>query len=335
MIPGSLVLSQVPVWQSVLARAITDPAELLAAVGLGDEWLPAARAAARLFPLRVPRGFVARMRSRDPHDPLLRQVLPLAEECLAVEGFGADPVGDLSAMAVPGVLHKYRGRVLLTATGACAVHCRYCFRRHFPYAEANPVADQWCQALNYIAGNDSITEVILSGGDPLSLSDRRLADLARRLEAIPHLRRLRLHTRLPIVLPERVTDELLGWLSATRLKTAVVVHVNHANEIDASVITALAGLKSTGAELLNQSVLLRGINDSVEVLTTLSEKLFEAGVFPYYLHQLDKVQGAAHFEVGESVARCLMAALNRQLPGYLVPRLVREIPGAPGKVWLT
>jgi L-lysine 2,3-aminomutase len=334
MIPGSPVLSQVPVWQSVLARAITDPAELLAAVGLGDEWLPAARAAARLFPLRVPRGFVARMRPRDPHDPLLRQVLPLAEECLAVEGFGADPVGDLSAMAVPGVLHKYHGRVLLTATGACAVHCRYCFRRHFPYAEANPVADQWLQALNYIAGNDSITEVILSGGDPLSLSDRRLANLARRLEAIPHLRRLRLHTRLPIVLPERVTDELLGWVSATRLKTAVVVHANHANEIDASVITALAGLKSTGAELLNQSVLLLGINDSIDALTMLSEKLFDAGVLPYYLHLLDKVQGAAHFEVGETVARDLMAALNRQLPGYLVPRLVREITGSPGKVVL-
>jgi EF-P beta-lysylation protein EpmB len=335
MIPGSPVLRQVPVWQSALARAITDPAELLAAVGLGDEWLPAARAAARLFPLRVPRGFVARMRPRDPRDPLLRQVLPLAEECLAVEGFGADPVGDLFAMVVPGVLHKYHGRVLLTATGACAVHCRYCFRRHFPYAEANPVVDQWHQALDYIAGDDSISEVILSGGDPLSLSDRRLADLARRLEAIPHLRRLRLHTRLPVVLPERVNDELRDWLGATRLKTAVVVHANHANEIDSSVIAALARLKASGAELLNQSVLLRGVNDSTEALMALSEKLFEAGVLPYYLHLLDKVQGAAHFEVEEAAARRLMAELNRQLPGYLVPRLVREIPGAPGKLWLT
>jgi EF-P beta-lysylation protein EpmB len=335
MIPGSPVLRQVPVWQSALARAITDPAELLAAVGLGEEWLPAATAAARLFPLRVPRGFVARMRPHDPRDPLLRQVLPLAEECLAVEGFGEDPVGDLYAMVVPGVLHKYHGRVLLTATGACAVHCRYCFRRHFRYAEANPVVDQWRQALDYIAGDVSITEVILSGGDPLSLSDRRLADLALRLDAIPHLRRLRLHTRVPIVLPERVNDELRDWLGATRLKTAVVVHANHANEIDASVITALAGLKASGAELLNQSVLLRGVNDSTEALVALSEKLFEAGVLPYYLHMLDKTQGAAHFEVEETAARRLMAELNRQLPGYLVPRLVREIPGAPGKVWLT
>lgn len=335
MIPGTSVLRQIPVWQSALARAITDPAELLAAVGLGDEWLPAATAAARLFPLRVPRGFVARMRPRDPRDPLLRQVLPLAEECLAVRGFGADPVGDLFAMAVPGVLHKYHGRVLLTATGACAVHCRYCFRRHFPYAEANPVVDQWRQALDYIAGDDSITEVILSGGDPLSMSDRRLADLARRLEAIPHLRRLRLHTRLPVVLPERVNDELLAWLGGTKFKTVIVVHANHANEIDSSVIAALAGLKASGAELLNQSVLLRGVNDNTETLMALSEKLFEAGVLPYYLHLLDKVQGAAHFEVEETAARRLMAELNRQLPGYLVPRLVREIPGAPGKLWLT
>jgi EF-P beta-lysylation protein EpmB len=323
------------VWQSQLARAITDPAELLAAVGLGEEWLPAAQAAARLFPLRVPREFVARMRHGDPHDPLLRQVLPLAEECLTAEGFGTDPVGDLDAMAVPGVLHKYQGRVLLTVTGACAVHCRYCFRRHFPYTDANPAVDQWHAALEYIAGDDSITEVILSGGDPLSMSDRRLADLARRLEAIPHLRRLRLHTRLPVVLPERVNDELLDWLGGTRFKTVIVVHANHANEIDSSVIAALAGLKASGAELLNQSVLLRGVNDNTETLMALSEKLFEAGVLPYYLHLLDKVQGAAHFEVEETAARRLMAELNRQLPGYLVPRLVREIPGAPGKLWLT
>lgn len=334
MIPGSPAFRQVPAWQSALARAITDPAELLAAVGLGIEWLPAAQAAARLFPLRVPRGLVARMRHGDPHDPLLRQVLPLAEECLVADGFGDDPVGDLSAMAVPGVLHKYRGRVLLTVTGACAVHCRYCFRRHFPYTDANPATDQWRAALVYIAGDDSISEVILSGGDPLSLSDRRLADLAQRLDGIAHLRRLRVHTRLPIVLPERVNDELLGWLGATRLRTVMVVHANHANEIDSSVMTALARLKTAGVELLNQSVLLRGVNDDAGVLMALSEKLFQAGVLPYYLHLLDRVQGTAHFEVNESEATRLMAELNRRLPGYLVPRLMREIPGAPGKVSL-
>ena len=249
-----------------------------------------------------------------------------------VAGFGADPVGDLAAMAAPGVLHKYQGRVLLTATGACAVHCRYCFRRHFPYADANPLADRWNQALAYIAADDSIVEVILSGGDPLTMSDRRLAELVHGLEGVAHLRRLRLHTRLPIVLPERVNDELLAWLGATRLKTVVVVHANHAQEIDASVASALARLKAAGVELLNQSVLLRGVNDSADVLAALSEVLFAAGVMPYYLHMLDRVQGAAHFEVPEAAARGLMAELNRRLPGYLVPRWVREIAGAPGKL---
>ncbi|WP_296673438.1 EF-P beta-lysylation protein EpmB [Sulfuricaulis sp.] len=332
MIPGTSVLRQVPTWQSQLSRAITDPAELLATVGLGEEWLPAARAAALLFPLRVPREFVARMRRGDPHDPLLRQVLPLAEECLTAEGFGADPVGDLGAMPVPGVLHKYQGRVLLTVTGACAVHCRYCFRRHFPYADANPAVDQWHSSLEYIAGDPSVTEVILSGGDPLTLSDRRLAELISRLEAIPHLRRLRLHTRLPIVLPGRVNNELLDWLGSTKFKTVIVVHANHANEIDASVTLTLADLKSTGAQLFNQSVLLRGVNDRADALVALSEVLFEAGVVPYYLHLLDKAQGAAHFEVTDVAARQLMLELNSRLPGYLVPRLVREFRGAPGKV---
>ena len=331
MIPGSAVLRQVS-WQAELARAITDPAELLTAVGLGEEWLTAAQAAAGLFPLRVPRGFVARMRPGDPHDPLLRQVLPLAEECLTAQGFGPDPVGDLAAMTAPGVLHKYQGRVLLTTTGACAVHCRYCFRRHFAYADANAAADHWRTALEYIASDDSISEVILSGGDPMSLSDRRLAELVRGLDEIAHLQRLRLHTRLPIVLPERVNDEILDRLGETRLRVVVVVHANHANEIDSSVRRALARLKGIGAELLNQSVLLRSVNDNAEALTALSETMFDAGVLPYYLHLLDRVQGAAHFEVHDDIARSLMAELNKRLPGYLVPRLVREIPGAPGKV---
>jgi len=334
MIPGSPVLRQVPAWQSTLASAIRDPAELLAAVDLSQEWLLVAQAAARLFSLRVPRGFVARMRPRDPHDPLLRQVLPLVEECLAVEGFSDDPVGDHAAMVAPGVLHKYEGRVLLTLTGACAVHCRYCFRRHFPYAEANPAADQWRGALEYIAADHSISEVILSGGDPLTLSDRRLDTLVRELASIPQVRRLRLHTRLPIVLPERVDDALLDWLGAAGLKTVVVVHANHANEIDAFVRDALTRLKRAGVDLLNQSVLLRGVNDSAETLARLSETLIDVGVLPYYLHQLDKVQGAGHFEVPEAAARQLMAQLQRRLPGYLVPRLVREVPGAPGKVSL-
>lgn len=332
MITGSHLIRQVPEWQALLARAITDPSELLQVTGLSEEWLPAAQAAARLFPLRVPRGFVARMHQGDPHDPLLRQVLPLANECLAVEGFVTDPVGDLDAMVVPGLLQKYEGRVLLTATGACAVHCRYCFRRHFPYHDANPVVDQWNAALAYIANDKSITEVILSGGDPLTLSDQRLAYFAKRLESIPSIRCLRLHTRLPIVLPERVNNELLAWLGVSKLKTVMVMHANHANEIDMSVRAALTRLKTCGVELFNQSVLLRGVNDNADALATLSEVLFESGVIPYYLHLLDKVQGAAHFDVSVDVASSIMAELSKRLPGYLIPRLVREVPGQPGKV---
>lgn len=332
MITGTSILRQVPAWQASLARAITDPADLLAAVGLGDEWLPAARAAGRLFPLRAPREFVARMRAGDPRDPLLRQVLPLGEELVAAEGFSSDPVGDINAMAVPGLLHKYQGRVLLTVTGACAIHCRYCFRRHFPYSEANPAAEQWTAAMQYIARDSSIREVILSGGDPLALSDRRLVELMRRLEALPHLKRLRIHTRLPVVLPQRVDHELLDWLGNTRFTRVIVVHVNHAQEVDAGVRTMLRRLKDAGAQLLNQSVLLRGVNDDEATLVALSECLFDAGVLPYYLHMLDKVQGAAHFEVKETVATDLLRRLNLRLPGYLVPRLVREIKGAGGKL---
>jgi L-lysine 2,3-aminomutase len=331
MIPGTSVLRQVPAWQSALAQAIVDAAELLGALDLGAEWLPAAEAAARLFRLRVPRGFVARMRRGDPQDPLLRQVLPLAEECVVTEGYGADPVGDLTAMAAPGVIHKYRGRVLLTATGACAVHCRYCFRRHFPYADASASADHWQAALDRIGADKSIQEVVLSGGDPLMLTDWRLAEFAEALQAIRHVRCLRIHTRVPVVLPERVTDQLLAWFAGTRLQAVMVLHANHPHEIDASVAAALAQLKAAGITLLNQSVLLRGVNDDVGTLVRLCETLFGAGVLPYYLHLLDKAQGTAHFDVPERRARDLVARLGERLPGYLVPRLVREVAGAPSK----
>lgn len=334
MITRTAVLRQTPAWQRELAQAVTDPAELLVLLQLSPDLLGPARTAATSFSLRVPRPYLARMRKGDPQDPLLRQVLPLAEELQPAPGFDHDPVGDQATMVVPGVLHKYQGRVLLTVTGACAVHCRYCFRRHFPYADANPASDHWQPALGYIAADDSIHEVILSGGDPLTLSDQRLAALARSLQEIPHVRRLRIHTRLPIVLPQRVDALLLDWLGRLRLKAVVVVHANHAREIDAAVHTACAGLLDAGVTLLNQSVLLRGVNDSADALADLSEALFSAGVLPYYLHQLDRVAGAAHFEVSDAGARALMREINARLPGYLVPRLVREIAGAPGKQWL-
>jgi EF-P beta-lysylation protein EpmB len=274
------------------------------------------------------------MRRGDAHDPLLRQVLPLGLELDAAPGYGRDPVGDLDSRAGPGVLHKYRGRALLVTTGACAINCRYCFRRHFPYEEENASRGGFAPALEALRSDTSITEVILSGGDPLTLGDRRLAALFGELASIAHLRRVRLHTRLPVVLPGRIAAGFLEPWSAVRLQKVVVVHANHANEIDGSVREAFARLAAAGSTLLNQSVLLRGINDDAEVLAELSETLFAAGVLPYYLHLLDRVAGAAHFDVPEQAARELWSDLSARLPGYLVPRLVREIPGAPAKTML-
>lgn len=331
MLQRNPLSGQRPQWQDALRDAVRSPAELLELLGLPRTLLDAYPRAAQSFPLRVPRAYVARMRRHDPDDPLLRQVLPLAAEDDDSAGYGPDPVGDLAALTAPGVLHKYRGRALLVTTGACGVHCRYCFRRHFPYGDANPAVDQWRPALAYIATDTTISEVILSGGDPLSLPDARLAELIEQLAALPHVRRLRLHTRLPIVLPERVDDGLCAWLAATPLQKVVVVHANHANEIDSATAAALGRLRGCGATLLNQSVLLRGVNDAVASLAELSEALFAAGVLPYYLHLLDKVGGAAHFDVTETEAVRLVAELRARLPGYLVPRLVREIAGEASK----
>lgn len=318
-------------WKNALANAVRDPAELLALLELPHSLLPAAREAASGFPLRVPLGYLARIRKGDPGDPLLRQVLPLAEEQATVEGYGPDPVGDLQASAAPGVLHKYHGRVLLTATGACAIHCRYCFRRHFPYGVENPGRNHWEAAIDYLQAHPEVDELILSGGDPLMLDTPQLQRLAERLTEVPHLKRLRLHTRLPVVLPERIDPPLLDWLRALPWKTVIVIHANHANEFDTTVATALAQLQHTGLTLLNQSVLLRGINDDEESLAGLSEALFHHGVMPYYLHLLDRVEGAAHFEVDEHRAKALLQGLRARLPGYLIPRLVREVEGLPHK----
>jgi EF-P beta-lysylation protein EpmB len=284
------------------------------------------------FGLRVPRGFASQMHKGDPADPLLLQILPSLQERSAAPGFGPDPVGDLQAQAVAGILHKYRGRALLMTTGACAVHCRYCFRRHYPYPEGIASPRHWQAILDYLRADRSIREVILSGGDPLMVGDARLAEWFRQLADIEQLQRLRLHTRLPVVLPQRVTPGLLELLRESALTPVVVLHINHPNELSGAVIEAVARLKGTGALLLNQAVLLRRINDSVEILASLSERLFAAGILPYYLHLLDRVQGAAHFEVGEACARKLYQGLLAALPGYLVPRLVREIAGRASKV---
>jgi L-lysine 2,3-aminomutase len=318
-------------WQQSWRDAVRDPRELLSMLGLEALSSRIPDTAAMQFPLRVPRGFVARMRPGDAHDPLLRQVLPLDDEMRVVAGFDLDAVGDAAARAGAGVLHKYRGRALLVATGSCAVNCRYCFRRHFPYAEETASRDGWREAVAVIRHDDGIEEVILSGGDPLSLATAKLAELTDALAGIPHLKRLRIHTRLPVVLPERVDAPLLDWLRHLPWPVAIVLHANHANEFDAHVDHALAALRATGAQLLNQAVLLRGVNDSVDALVDLGERSFAAGVLPYYLHQLDKVSGAAHFEVPDADAKALHAGLAARLSGYLVPRLVREVAGDTGK----
>jgi EF-P beta-lysylation protein EpmB len=314
-------------WQQALKEAIRDPVELCRALRLPAAYEPAAIRAAESFPVFAPREFIARMRPGDPRDPLLRQVLPLEDELIVRAGFTADPVGDAQALLSPGLLHKYQARVLMVTTGACAVHCRYCFRRHYPYSESPRSLEAWRPALGQIAADPSVHEVILSGGDPLTLVDPLLAELAEAIADIPHVRRLRVHTRLPIVIPQRVTNRLLIWLRGTRLTPVMIVHANHPAELDGAVRAALTELVDAGVPVLNQAVLLRGVNDDVDVLAELCEQLVDLRVLPYYLHQLDRVAGAAHFEVPVDQGLHLMEQVKRRLPGYAVPRYVREVAG--------
>ncbi len=331
---GGAAPAETAAWQSVVSASVRDRDELCRLLGLDGPVDAAATEAAAGFPLLVPRTYLARIRPRDPRDPLLLQVLPQADEQVAAPGYRADPLGEVDAMACPGLLSKYAGRSLIVTNGACCVHCRFCFRRHFPFEHSPQTVEDWRPALAKIAADGSIHEVILSGGDPLMLPDRQLADLAALLAEIPHVRRLRLHTRLPVMIPQRVTDDLLRWLRATRLVPIVVVHVNHPAEIDDMVATALGRLIDSGVPVLAQSVLLCGINDDIDTLTALYERLVDVRVMPYYLHQLDPVAGAAHFEVSEEIGRTLIAQLRARLPGYAVPRYVRETRGGANKEML-
>jgi EF-P beta-lysylation protein EpmB len=324
-------------WQRELSRAITEPETLLAMLGLPAALLDGARAAGGLFGLRVTPSYLARMRRGDADDPLLRQVLPRAEELGEVAGYEADPLHERTALRAPSLLQKYAGRALLITTQTCAIHCRYCFRREFPYVERAVGAEaasgpRFHAALAAIAADASLEEVILSGGDPLSLSDARLAQLTDALADIQHVRRIRVHTRQPIVLPSRVDAGLIEWARGVRRPLIFVLHANHPNEIDDDVRAACATLRAAGVTLLNQSVLLRGVNDDAVTLARLSGALMDAGVLPYYLHLPDRVRGTAHFDVEERQAQALIAELAARLSGYLVPRLVREVPGAPSKL---
>lgn len=318
-------------WLHQLADVITDPNELLQLLALQHHpELVSGHDARRLFALRVPRAFAARMRKGDPQDPLLLQVITSQQEFIDAPGYSTDPLDEQSSV-VPGLLHKYRNRALLLVKGGCAVNCRYCFRRHFPYSENQGNKRNWQQALEYIRQQPELDEIIFSGGDPLMAKDHELDWLIAELEAIPHIKRLRIHSRLPVVIPQRITDTLCQRLAQSRLQTLMVTHINHAQEIDDDLRHAMHRLKCAGVTLLNQSVLLRGINDSAGTLATLSNALFDAGILPYYLHVLDKVQGAAHFYVDDVRARAIVRELLGMVSGYMVPKLAREIGGEPSK----
>lgn len=329
-----MLLTVKEAWQIELTRAISSLDVLLQKLELQKTALAINADSYKNFPLRVPHPYLSRIKPNDPTDPLLLQVLPTNHENLATLNFVPDPLLEKNYIKTPGLLHKYHGRVLLTLTGACAINCRYCFRRHFPYQENSLSKKKQADIIDYISRDSSIFEVILSGGDPLILKDDQLEELIKALETIPHLKYLRFHTRLPIMIPTRITDKLCKILSLSRFTTSIVIHCNHRNEIDAAVTHALHKLKNSNITLLNQSVVLRGINDNAETLIALSHTLYRAGVMPYYLHLLDPVAGAAHFDVAEANVKILMQSLQNSLPGYLVPKLVREEPGKRHKTMI-
>jgi len=321
---------QPPSWQKQLSAAITSPDKLFAALNLPGDYLEAAHRSSKLFPLKVTQSYLDKIEKGNIADPLLRQILPLGEELTPQPGYSVNPVGDIEAGVAAGLLHKYPSRVLLMPTAACGVHCRYCFRRHYPYSD-NKSSNNWQQAVEYIEKDSSIHEVILSGGDPFSLSNHKLFRLLERLDDIPHLHSIRFHTRYPVILPDRFNKELSDYLLQLRCKVILVLHCNHPNELDSDVQAALKLLNNNNITLLNQSVLLAGVNDNIDDLKQLSEHLFECNVLPYYLHQLDKVKGAQHFAVSDHAAKALISALRNQLSGYLIPRLVRENSGELSK----
>lgn len=324
------LISTEKTWQQQLAQCITDPEKLLEYLDIPPADYRNSFAARKLFPVRVPLPFVMRMEQGNPNDPLLRQVMTSQDEFIEQTGFSNDPLAEQQP-PLPGLLHKYKNRVLLMVRTACAINCRYCFRRHFPYQDNSIGREQLDDIAQYVNQDSQINEVILSGGDPLMANDNHLEKLIKLIEPIEHVTRLRIHTRLPVVIPARVTNQLLELFSCSRLNVVMVLHINHANEIDSSLRAAIAQMKHAGVTILNQAVLLKSINDDVQSQVDLSETLFDAGVLPYYLHLLDKVNGAVHFDSDEQQAIAMMHQLYKKLPGFLVPKLVREIGGQAHK----
>jgi L-lysine 2,3-aminomutase len=324
------MIPQIP-WQEALKTCITDAQALLTACGIGEE-LSGRILLKPAFPLRVPLSYVEKIEKGNINDPLLRQVLPLGCELDAVPGFVHDPLQERAVNPLPGLIHKYHGRVLITLSSACGIHCRYCFRRHFPYQDNNPGQAGWEKIIAYLSAQPDIAEVILSGGDPMTVKDGPLGHFYTQLADIPHIQFVRIHSRLLSVIPSRVTPALTQLLSTKRFTHSIVLHINHPREIDAALISAVAQLRAVGVTVFNASVLLKGVNDDLETLIALQKASFKAGIIPYYLNLLDRVSGSAHFEVDIEQAKTLMIELMSKLPGYMVPRWVKEIPGAPAKI---
>lgn len=321
-------------WQRQLSDAITDPAELAQLLSFNLQQIDAIAAASKNFKLLVPRAYLAKINPLDPNDPLLQQMLPVSKELTVVFGYSKDPLQETTANPVPGLLHKYASRALLTITNACSINCRYCFRRHFAYQDNRLTKENIQNIIAYLTANPDINEVILSGGDPLIATDYYLARLTEQLTNIPHIKRLRIHSRLPIMIPERITDELIAWFAHPHRQNILVLHCNHPNELDNNTEQAMKKLRQAGITLLNQSVLLKGVNNQVAILAQLSEKLFSMGILPYYLHLLDKVTGAAHFDLPRDEALALYRELQTQLPGFLLPKLTHEEAGKKHKTLL-
>lgn len=317
-------------WQKELANCFTRLDSLLDYLQITQPEIEIHSQARQLFPMRVPQPFADLMEAGNWHDPLLRQVIPLAQEFIQKDGFVDDPLQEQNSKQT-GLIHKYKSRVLLIVRGGCAVNCRYCFRRHFPYQDNHLNQSQYAKVIDYIANDVTLNEVIFSGGDPLMAKDTQLAALAQQIEHIGHIKRLRIHTRLPVVIPSRINQEFIEWISALSIKPIMVLHINHSNEVSEALVQKCQLLTSAGVLLLNQSVILKGVNDSIDALEALSESLFSANILPYYLHMLDPVKGATHFDVDKESAKVLMAGLIKRLPGFLVPKLVQELAGQPGK----